>query len=306
MRTLAELTCELKALAERTVRDCTFQKSVEFSGKKERINLLLPSGDEKYASFWVRDAAMMAQSGLVPDEDLKSYIEIIARAQNGEAERHLENGLKIPPYAIADHINYDGVAVFFPGVWGEGDNQGDGSLGFFPPFCDNYYFILMVGAYVDQSKNIAILQSEYLGLPLLKRLAYAFAGYNVDPASGLCVSDAAAYTVDWGFVDTIKKTGKLLTSSLLRYNAARTLATLCEALGESGKEYSDAAKRIKESILKTFFDEASGWFYSATGIGHQYDVWGTAYAVYSGITRNEKTLKALSDAYENGTAVSNG
>ncbi|MBE6589690.1 MAG: hypothetical protein E7643_05870 [Ruminococcaceae bacterium] len=55
MHTLKELICELKALAEGTVRDCTFQKNMEFFGKKEKINVLLPSGDEKYGSFWVRD-----------------------------------------------------------------------------------------------------------------------------------------------------------------------------------------------------------------------------------------------------------
>ena len=115
MHTLKELICELKALAGRTVRDCTFQKNVEFFGKKEKISILLPSGDEKYRSFWVRDAAMMAQSGLVADADLKRYLEIIAtHGQNGDKTRHLKNNLCVPPYAIADHINYDGIPVFFP------------------------------------------------------------------------------------------------------------------------------------------------------------------------------------------------
>ena len=308
MKTIETVVHELKLLAEETIRNCTFSKDVDFLGTKTKFNVLLPSGDEKYGSFWVRDAAMMAQSGLVSDDDLKRYVEIFAtHAQNGAEARRLENRLEIPPYAIADHINYDGCAIFFPGVWGEGNNQGDGSLGFFPPFCDNYYFIMMVKAYTDQSRDVEILRAKYREISLLDRLELAFDGYNIDPDSGLCVSDPAAYTVDWGFVDTIKKTGKLLMASLLRYNAAIALRELFEQLGECGKKkYGDEARRIRESILKTFFDEESGWFYSATGIGHQHDVWGTAYAVYSGITRDERTLNALYEGYKNRTAVVNG
>ena len=157
MHALKELICELKALAGRMVRDCTFQKNVEFFGKKEKINVLLPSGDEKYGSFWVRDAAMMAQSGLVADADLKRYLEIIAtHGQNGDKTRHLKNNLYVPPYAIADHINYDGVAVFFPGCWETEIDQGDGTLGFFPPLCDNYYFISGKRLKIRHLRRIAI------------------------------------------------------------------------------------------------------------------------------------------------------
>ena len=94
----------------------------------------------------------------------------------------------------------------------------------------------------------------------------------------------------------------------MRYQAANTLACLLEELGEQQRAtfYRDRAQRIRESVLETFFDGATGWFYSATGIGHQYDVWATAFAVFLGITRNEKTLKALYDGYRNGTAVVDG
>lgn len=251
---------------------------------------------------------MMAESALIPDTDLKRYIELLAtHAQNGAETRTLENQLKIPPWAIADHVNYDGCAVFFPGTYASGCNQGSGAFGFFPPFCDNYYFILMLGYYVRQSGDLAILSAQYAGVSLLNRLVHAFEGYNIDPDSGLCVSDPAFYTVDWGFVDTVKKSGKLLMASLLRYSAAQMLAELFGKLDLPDKDrYLTEAQKIRAQILATFFDTATGWFYSATGIGHQYDVWATAYAVYSGVTNNEKTLQALYAAYKNHTAVANG
>lgn len=293
---------KLGALAAKTITDSTFKKTVQYFGVETESDVLLPSGDEKYRSFWVRDAAMMAESGLIPDKDLKRYIEIFAtHAQNGAETLHLENGLTVPPYAIADHVNYDGRPVFFPGTYASGNNQGNGLYGFFPPFCDNYYFIMMVGFYVEQSGDRAILDKAYNGLTLLQRLQYAFVGYNIDVASGLCVSDADAYTVDWGFVDTIKKSGKLLMASLLRYNAAITLSHFIDT-----DRYLAEAEKIKTSILETFYDDQTGWFYSATGIGHQYDVWGTAFAVYSGITDEEKTLKVLYEARQNRTAVVDG
>ena len=95
----------------------------------------MPSGDEKYLSFWVRDAAMMAESGLLSDDALLRYIGIIAcHGQNGEEPRHLANGLTVPPYAVADHINYDGKAVFFPGTYRSGAIRAMEATAFSRPF----------------------------------------------------------------------------------------------------------------------------------------------------------------------------
>jgi glycogen debranching enzyme len=77
-------------------------------------------------------------------------------------------------------------------------------------------------------------------------------------------------------------------------------------IGEKSDSYKTEAEKIKSSIINTFYDRESGWFYSATEVGHQFDVWGTAYAVFSGISCEKKTLEALYAAYCNKTAVVNG
>ena len=299
----------LRALAARTLCDCAFEKQASYAGREEATVVLLPSGDEKYLSFWVRDCAMMAESGLLADSDLLRYLEIIATCgQNGKDEIRLKNGLTVPPFAVADHINYDGRPVYFPGTYASGEDQGCGKYGFFPPFCDNYYFVLMAAQYVAQSGDTAILSGEYGGMTLLERLERAAYGYNIDRESGLCESAEDAYTVDWGFVDTVKKSGKLLMASLLRHNASAALAVLCKRIGNTDKckQYRTEASKIAENVRKSFYDTESGWLFSATGIGHQYDVWGTAYAVFSGVINEEKTLAALESAYRNGTAVVDG
>ncbi len=306
---LENLVQNLKFLAEETIRNCMFSMDVKYFGTETKANLLLPSGDGKYNSFWVRDAAMMAESGLVSNDDLKRFVEIFAfYAQNGSETVFLENRLEIPPYAVADHVNYDGSAVFFPGTYSSGSDQGNGGYGYFPPFCDNYYFIMLVGVYVDQTGDKAVLDKQYHGISLRKKLEFAFSGYNIDEQSGLCVSDEERYTVDWGFVDTVKKTGKLLMASLLRYNAAITLSRLLAMVDDPAgcAQYQNEAQKIRSAVLENLYDESTGWFYSATGIGHQYDVWGTAYAVYSGFTRSERTLRALHLGYKDRTAVVDG
>jgi len=297
----------LKQIAVKTIDDCTFHKKVRYFDKENTEAVLLPSGDEKYISFWVRDCAMMAESKLIDNCSLKKYIKIIAaHGQNGKETICLKNGLTIPPYAIADHINYDGLPVYFPGTYDSGDDQGSGDFGFYPPFCDNYYYIMMVGAYVEQSGDWEILNEKHKDLRIEESLEYAFAGYNIDPQSDLCVSDLEKHTVDWGFVDGVKKSGKLLMASLLRYNAAQTLRKLFYKNAEKCAYYRSKAEKIKENILSEFYDHKTGWFYSATGMGKQYDVWATAYAVFLDLICEEKTLRVLYDAYKNKTAVVDG
>lgn len=297
----------LKKIAVKTIEDCTFIKQVSYNNCQSKDFVLLPSGDEKYLSFWVRDCAMMAESGLIPNELLEKYIKIIANhGQNRKETIFLENRLSVPPYAIADHINYDGNAVYFPGTYSSGNDQGSGDYGFYPPFCDNYYYVIMLCQYIKQSGNKSILTEKCGNLTIEESVEYAFTGYNIDPESDLCISDSEKYTVDWGFVDSVKKSGKLLMASLLRYNAALALA---EAFNHDLKKsgyYSEKAKKMKGNILSEFYDKKTGWLYSATEIGKQYDVWATAYAVFSGVLNEKKTLEALYEAYVNKTAVVDG
>lgn len=298
---------ELEALARKTIADCTHVKQVAYADQP--IRLLLPSGDEKYVAFWVRDAAMMAESGLVPDGDLRRYIEIIASCgQNGPDTLRLAHGLEVPPFAVADHVNYNGKPVFFPGTYADGEDQGDGLYGSYPPFCDNYYFISMVDQYVAQTGDRDILTRSFGGMTLANRLARAFEGYNLNPDTGLCVSEYRRFTVDWGFTDSVAMQGALLFASLLRYMAATAMGRLFPGSG-----YTDGDAPVTASLARAiracFRDSESGWLWSSDGPDRQHDVWGTAYAVYLGVLdapEADSAAQALASAYRAGTSGVNG
>lgn len=296
---------QLKCLAKRILASCRVERLCRFYGEERILPVFLPGGDGKYHSFWVRDTAMCALSGLIPNDDLRHYVDYMALCgQNGAQPRRLQHGQVVPPWTLADHINDNGRPVFYPGTYADGDDQGDGRYGFLPPMDDSYWFILAAAQYVRQSGDRAILEAEYNGMTLRERMEKAYNAGETDEKTGLCRTDAVFFAVDWGFCDSIRKGGLLLMPSLLRRQAALAMA----GLGFSG-DYPAEAERIAKSLVQQLYDEESGWFYSASEVCRQHDVWATALAAASGVLageRLEKTCAALSAAYEGGTAVSQG
>ena len=138
-----------------------------------------------------------------------------------------------------------------------------------------------------------------------------------DPATSLCTAGNVdtENAKDFGFCDSVSKSGKLLFASVLKYIAALRLAELLTAAGFGEKTaalHSDARK-IKAAIPNTFLhhseDGKEAWLDSATGVGHQPDVWGSAYAVYSDAVdagTASKIGRALVRGYREKTAVREG
>ena len=297
-----------KSLAQKTINDCFIKKETWFKGSLEEQRIFLPAGDEKYKSFWPVDAIFSSRCGLMSSEELKDIIDIIFNfGQNGNQVLKLENGLKVPPYAIADHINFDAKPVYFPGTYSSSANQGDGSYGFLPPLNNLYLVSELVDRYISTSGDSAILNKEYNGTPLKECLENAFnASYAVDQKTGLCCGNAQNHTVDWTYCDQVKKSGLFLVPSIMRAQAAGILSKF---FPEKKNYYLNLQTKIINAICELLFDSKTGWFYSATEIGHQHDVWGTAYAVYSELFPkdiNQKASEAILRAYKDGTAVSGG
>ena len=289
---------------------CRLEKEIFIEGNNHHMTLRIPSGDLSYPSFWVRDAIMMASSGLIPAEEIRSWLYLIASAQNGSANRILENGLQVPPWSIPDHINYDGQSVFYPGTYQTGINQGVGNYGYFPPHDDAYYFVELAHLYLVISNDKTIFQERTGRITLLERLENAFKSYNINQDNQLCYSKMPNYTVDWGFCDTIVKSGYLLFPSLLRRQAAIQFAYIFNRLGDDirATHYLDLAEQIKTGILQNL-TEGDGWLLSANGIGKQRDVWGTAYAIWTDLIEGDLlncSLKMISEAFRTGRTVVHG
>lgn len=303
----------LKKNAEFVIKACTVTEETMYDGVKKVESVLIPAGGgkypAKYPSMWVRDVAMNSVCGVVSPELMRRHVEIIAKCgQNGDRALGLKNNLVVPPWALADHVNYNGRPVYFPGTYLDGDDQGDGSFGFFPPHDDNYYFVDFVCTYIDLTGDAAILDETFSGVTLLERIEKAWAGFSIDAQTDLCSSSMPYYTVDWGFCDMIRKSGLLLFPSLLRSASARCLAHLLSKLGQSEKAaaYRNRAATIAAQVENAFVAETHDRLYSSTGIGRQFDVWGTLYAIYTGVLSQaveERCVKTIADAYLDGDAI---
>ncbi|HEY3290765.1 MAG TPA: hypothetical protein VGK87_11610, partial [Anaerolineae bacterium] len=234
----------------------------------------------------------------------------------GNEPRYLASGGVVLPYSIADHINVDGSPVFYPGTYASDDSQGP-PYGKYPPHDDQYWLTLYTYAYAKLAKenaNINFAVQTAMGqVPLWQVCELAHNAFPVDRQTQLCVASDVAeqHIVDWGYCDTITKTGKLLFPSLLRFESAMKLAHLFTDLKmtEEAETYSLQAHLLRHSIIETFYNEDEhheGWLHSATGIGALPDVWGSSFALYLGILPEDLAIaaaKSLLRGYRERTTV---
>ncbi len=275
----------------------------------------VPGGNMGYPAFWVRDAVMMLGADFVPAPEIEGWIRLMASAVRRE-DWNLRPGALVPAFAVPDHINFDGRPTYYPGTYDSGTKQGGKPFGKYPPLDDHFYFITAVYEHWKLARDTALFRSRLAtasGEMMLADLCERV--YQVAPSdavSGLVMAGdvETENAKDWGFCDTVFKSGKLLFPSVLKYNAASQLAELFSAVGDTAKSrrYAAEARGLRKAISKTF-RRGDGWLRSATLVGNQPDVWGTAFAVWSGAV-DESTAKqasrALAGAYRAKTAVRAG
>jgi hypothetical protein len=274
---------------------------------------LITPGKDTYTAFWVRDFSMAVDSGFVTAEELRNHLLLTCKAQNGPEDRKLANGLHVPPWAIPDHINYDGRASFYPGTYSSGHDQGNGACGRVPPIDDHYEFVHIAYAYWKATHDAGPFSVEVNGATVFERMERAFASPTTDPATGLAQTTEADRAVGWGFCDGETHTGRLLFASLLRYRAAGELADLAKALGHRDRVagYRQIQKTIRPNLARTFADLANkdGWLRASTGLSGQPDVWGTLLALHLGVLDRPQAnaaLKTVADALRRGTITLEG
>jgi hypothetical protein len=267
--------------------------------------LIRPGGRADYPACWVRDFAMSLDCGLIPAAEIHHHLRLFARTQNGPQERRLRSRGVIPPFAIADHINFDGGAVFYPGSYSPGDAQGGGAAGVLPPVDDHYYFVHTASCLYRIARDPAFLAERVNGLPMLDRLINAFDAPASDETTGAVTTDTRRRAVGFGFFDSVFMTGAMLFATLLRYQAARELAELCRAVGrvEDITRLNQIADRIA-AHLPDVFSSAEGWLKASTGFSPQPDVWGTLFALRMKILPDEIAARAracVAQAVRDGT-----
>lgn len=283
--------------------------------------LHVPGGNMGYPAFWVRDAVMMLGGNLISPEELEGWIRLMSAAVQGPQAWHVRPGVVVPAYTVPDHIDLNGKPSFFPGSYETGSKQGGYPFGKYPPLDDNFYYLKAVYEYWTMTHHLALFHSEvktsFGEMKLSDLCEHVFSAVPVDRATGLVTAGNIKHenAKDWGFCDGEFKSGKLLFPSILRYIAAAEMAELFRASGENAKasKYQREETKIKSSIPKVFFharrDADEGWLYSATGVGNQPDVWGSAFTVWSGAVQGRvahKVSRALARAFREKTAVRDG
>ena len=209
---------------------------------------------------------------LVADEEAKGFLEYLLGGQR-------EDG------CIPDRVDSTGLAIYSPG--GKNNPLADHAV-------DNASFLTSaVCRYVENSGDLDFFRQEEpnlrRGMDFINRAPNGLV-YN-DPDDPQCV---------YGFTDIVKKTGYLLFSSVLYYDACLRLEAACKQAGVGdADEYAQRAALIKKNI-GVLWDRHSGSFYAASGLCKQYDVWGTAFVLsYPGLATPEQESLALDFLVDN-------
>jgi hypothetical protein len=249
------------------------------------------------------------ECGLIPLHDIKQMMLLIASRQNGPQDAIHDNAL-VPPFAIPDHINLDGSPVFFRGTYGSGKDSGDGIWEDLPPYCDYFYFIESVYWYVCQSLDWEILNQKISGFTLMDRIWKAFHVPQTDPDNHLLLTEDNRRAINFGFVDTVRQTGFLLFSSILRYRSAKMLAEIFKYQRKPDIVATLQEQiRVMEHYIPLVFGDNSGWLKASTGMSSQHDIWGTCFAVFNGLLRGntrEAALEVIRDGYLSGNTCFRG
>jgi hypothetical protein len=288
----------LKELAAATIESARVRPGYSRGGgmgpNVTGVTVITPGGN--YPALWTRDFAMSLDCGLIAPTEILQHLRLIARCQNGPQERRLPSGAVIPPFAIVDHVNFAGGAVYYPGTYSSGDDQGTPPYGPLPPADDHFYFIHIAYALWRDTGDARFLSETIGGHTLLDRLERAFHSPASDPHTGAVVSTKQRRAVGFGFQDSVYLLGAMSFATLLRYRAARQLADLCKAGGgsETAAEYRQTAETIAAHFAAVFADprQRDGWLLAATEVGKQPDVWATLFALHLGILPTAAAKKA--------------
>lgn len=275
--------------------------------------LIRPGGRTCYPAVWTQDFAITLATGFVTPREMADHLDLIAGVQNGSRKRRLKSGAVLPPFAVPDHVLFNGEAVFFPGTYSSGQDQGGEPWGVVPPSNNHYDFILIAHELWQASGECNFLRRKVNGLTLIERLRRAFQVPRIDPRNGLVYTDDRDRAVGFIFCDSIFMTGHLLFASLLRWRAGQQLAALEEALGNSRKAeiWRDAVASIPKNLAPTFGDppRIGGWLMAATETGRQPDVWGTIYGLFMGLLKGRRASMARAEivkAVQEGTICHHG
>jgi hypothetical protein len=225
--------------------------------------LYTPDGEGNYAALWTRDFAYMVENALdlLPSQDVERAILYLLKGQRSDG-------------CIPDRVQADELAVFSAGP--VGNPLGD------PPTDNSQFMVKLVSDYVKQTKNLDFFKK------VSQQLIDAM-NYTPRSESGLVYIYPELPHSPYGFTDTIQKTGELLFSTLLYWEACKRLGELFRQVDklQIADDFKSRAEMIETNLMK-LWDSETGMFFAASVDCRQVDIWGNAYAIYIGYPLGEK------------------
>lgn len=230
--------------------------------------LYTPDGEGNYAALWTRDFGYMVENAiqLLPAENVKAAIQYLLNGQRQDG-------------CIPDRVQADGLAVYSAGP--VGNPLGD------PPSDNTQFMVKLVADYVEHTNDYEFFAQNSSNL--LNAMAYTPRSEN-----GLVYIDPNNPHSPYGFTDTIQKTGELLFSSLLYWEACKRLNKLFKKVHDqdTAQFFRDRATEIEKNI-NILWDEKNGMFYAATHDCKQIDIWGNVYAIYINFPLKDKKARII-------------
>ncbi len=222
-----------------------------------------PDGVGNYRALWTRDFQyMVEQAGdLLNTNDILHSIHYLLKGQRADG-------------CMPDRVNTAGKGVYSPG--GESSPLADHAL-------DNGSFMAKLLVEATRITGDLTLFRE-LEPAIRKGLDHTSRAPN-----GLVFNDSDHPQCPYGFTDTVKKTGHLLFSSLLYYDACRGMEQFCtKAQCGEPETYRYRAQLIRLN-LDQLWDDRHGMFFAADEDCRKIDIWGSALAAHLAIATPSQT-----------------
>ena len=248
-----------------------------------------PGAPPHYNGFWMRDGFYGISSGwpLVNASRQKLYrdgAELIFSQPRSDGV--------LPGNCMADGTCIYGTGVFEDGYRCNGTEGAPAWRG-----CqdlDTGSFAVKLAAHIWQAMESRAERDAWYS-KWGKTLARALnATTRSSDGSGMVWSNTSRPQVGYGFQDMEVKSGAVLYSSVLYWNASRLLATMARASGDAhvAEDFDARANRLQASATGALWDDSRGVFMASTGLeSDNVDVWGNAFAGASGFVTAEQSRR---------------
>jgi hypothetical protein len=221
-----------------------------------------------YEAFWLRDFAYTLEGSIdsYSERELKEACKLFIRNIRSDG-------------AGVDCVTFDGSPIYKPGLGTMGNN----------PVADGSQFTVAVAWHTYQKSK----DSEFFK-GIIDALVKTMKAVPRNPETGLVHIKQG----DWdrcpsGFTDTFRMQGDVLFCSLLYVEASRRLSDLLVAVNrkDEAAKWKLEADAIARSIQEVFWDSQTGLFRAATVRCREHHIWGSAFAVYLGVTDDDQSIK---------------